>query len=137
MSNIIKHLGVIESINDHLIQVKITQTSACSGCHVQSMCLSTDKKERIIEVYSHDDSFVCNEKVWVCGKEHWGLQVIGWAFFAPFLLVLLTLLLLSIYYTEKIAGIGALSVLIPYYIALYFSKNKFKKKFTFTIEKLN
>lgn len=137
MSNMIKHIGVIESINDNLIQVKVTQTSACAGCHIQSMCLSTDQKERIIDVISQGkEPFLIGEKVWVCGKESWGFQAVGWAFFIPFLIILITLILFSHFFSEGVGGVVSLGILLPYYAGLYLFRDRLKKKFMFTIEKI-
>ena len=48
MSESINHTGFVEKIDGDTVFVRITQQSACSGCHAQSMCSASEKKDKII-----------------------------------------------------------------------------------------
>ncbi|MFC2152872.1 SoxR reducing system RseC family protein, partial [Bacteroidota bacterium] len=56
----------------------------------------------------------------------------------PFILVLsLLIVLTTITENEAVAGISALAILVPYYLILFLLKDKIRKKFTFTINKID
>lgn len=136
MSQIIEHIGTINHINGHLIQVLITQQSACSSCHANGACSAADKDDKIIEVETSDSSFHVGDRVTVYGKSSIGLQAVLLAFVIPFTIILLSLLILRFYIdNEALSGTLALSVLLPYYIILSFFNKKLKSKFQFSIKK--
>jgi hypothetical protein len=67
-----------------------------------------------------------------------GNKAIALGYFIPFLLVLLTLIVLTLLrLKEWQTGLLAISTLIPYYIILYFSRSILRKTFTFTLKKLD
>jgi sigma-E factor negative regulatory protein RseC len=56
----------------------------------------------------------------------------------PFILVFATLLIaVPLTQSEGLSGILSLAVLIPYYAALYFFRNKIKRSFEFKISAIN
>jgi len=64
-----------------------------------------------------------------------GTRAVMLGYFLPFLLVLLTLIVtLNIFKSQGLAGLISLGVLVPYYMLLYFNKDRLKKTFTFKIE---
>ncbi|MDD4637720.1 MAG: SoxR reducing system RseC family protein [Bacteroidales bacterium] len=137
MNESIVHEGVIDSVSEKAVKVKILQVSACSGCHAKGVCTSVDQKERIIEVQPDGNSYKLGEKVSLYGKRSWGLKAVFWAFFLPFVLIIASLILLSLLQlSELISGLFSLAVLIPYYIVLSLFKNQLKKSFSFTINKI-
>ncbi|MFG6399076.1 MAG: SoxR reducing system RseC family protein, partial [Parabacteroides distasonis] len=50
MSESINHTGFVEKIDGDTVFVRITQQSACSGCHAQSMCSASEMKDKIVAV---------------------------------------------------------------------------------------
>ena len=68
MSESINHTGFVEKIDGDTVFVRITQQSACSGCHAQSMCSASEKKDKIIEVPDRSGRFRVNEEVIICGQ---------------------------------------------------------------------
>lgn len=138
MSECFVHEGIIDSVSETVVKVKVLQLSACSGCHAKGVCSSVDQKERIIDVLPDGNSYKLGERVSLCGKRSWGLKAVFWAFFLPFLLMISSLILLtSLQTSELISGFFSLAILIPYYIILSLFKNQLKKNFSFTIEKIN
>jgi sigma-E factor negative regulatory protein RseC len=136
MSQLIEHSGTINHIQGHLIEVLITQESACSSCHANGACSAADKDDKIIEVESSDPTFQVGDKVMLYGQSSMGLQAVLLAFVIPFLIILLTLFILGYYVSnEALSGTLALSTLIPYYIILSFFNKKMKSKFQFFIKK--
>lgn len=136
MSQLIEHSGTINHIQGHLIQVLITQESACSSCHANGACSAADKDDKIIEVESSDPTFQVGDRVMLYGQSSMGLQAVLLAFVIPFLIILLTLFILRLYVAnEALSGTIALATLIPYYIILSFFNKKMKSKFQFFIKK--
>jgi positive regulator of sigma E activity len=136
MSQQIEHSGIIKEIQDNLIHVLIVQQSACGECDVNGVCSVSDHQEKIIEIESTDSTYQIGEKVILFGNQSIGLQAVFVAFVIPFILVLLTLIILQSFISnEAISGVIALLVLVPYYSILSFFNKKFNKKFKFEIKK--
>ena len=87
MSESINHTGFVEKIDGDTVFVRITQQSACSGCHAQSMCSASEKKDKIIEVPDRSGRFHVNEVVIICGQNSMGLQAVLLAFVIPLVIV--------------------------------------------------
>lgn len=139
MANVIKHQGVIESIDGNVIRVKILQVSACASCNVKGYCTAADVKEKIVTVTDLNASTYQNgEKVWVVGQSSVGIVAILFAFVLPFLVVIVSLfVLMTIWSNELLASIGALAVLIPYYCILWLNKKRLANKLLFVIQPMD
>lgn len=133
----IDHEGIILSIEGEKITVGIVNVSACAGCHASGACSMADMKEKSIDVIDYSNQFSVGEKVKLSYRESLGWLALLWAYVLPFVVVILTLIISSLLTNnELLSGILALAVLIPYYIILSFFKGRFKKTFSFTIEKI-
>ena len=139
MSESINHNGIIEKIDGNAVFVRIIQQSACSGCHAQSMCSASEKKEKIIEVNDNNPGrFHVNEEVTLCGQSSLGLQAVFLAFVLPLIVVVAAIVAGScLQWDETTSGLTGLLLLGPYYSILYFLREKLKRKFIFTLKKLN
>ncbi|HEY5570407.1 MAG TPA: SoxR reducing system RseC family protein [Bacteroidales bacterium] len=138
MSESIVHEGIIDSVSDIAVKVRILQVSACSGCHAKGVCSSVDQKERVIDVFPDGCTYRPGDKVSLYGRRSWGLKAVFLAFFLPFILMVCSLILLSSLQTsELVSGLLSLAILIPYYIILSLFKSQLRKNFSFTIEKIN
>ena len=138
MSESISHNGIIEKIDGNAVFVRIIQQSACSGCHAQSMCSASEKKEKIIEVNDNSGKYHVNEEVTLCGQSSLGLQAVFLAFVLPLIVVVAAIVAGScLQWDETTSGLTGLLLLVPYYSILYFLREKLKRKFIFTLKKLN
>ena len=137
MADIIKHRGIVEKIDGSHIVVRIVQTSACSACSAKGLCNASESKEKQIDVYEVNPSYQIGEEVMVCGTTSMGMRAVLLAFGVP-LIILVLALGVSMKLTGEDAllssGIALVSV-VPYYIAIYFCKDKLNRTFSFTIEK--
>ena len=137
MTQIIEHTGTIDKIENNLIQVLIIQETACSECHANGICTSIDKDKKMIEVECSDPIFKVGESVILFGQQSIGLQAVLLAFVLPFIVILITLIILnSIGANELISGAISIALLIPYYIILSLFNNKLKSKLKFNIRKV-
>ena len=137
MADIIKHRGIVDRVDGSHVVVRIVQTSACSSCSAKGLCNASESKEKWIDVYEVNASYRVREEVVVCGTTSMGMQAVFLAFGIP-LLILLLALFISMRITDGDALLSAavaLSAVIPYYIVIYFMKDKLNKTFSFTIEK--
>jgi len=80
MEGAIEHCEIIERVEGGRVFVRIMQQSACAGCHVQSMCMAADKKDRLVEVADPSGLFKANETVMLCGQSGMGLRAALLAF---------------------------------------------------------
>jgi positive regulator of sigma E activity len=137
-STCIEQKGVVEDISDELVKVNITNFSACANCHSKKACGILDSSSREIFVpIDKDRTFSIGETVGISMKRTmgWNATILGYVI--PFLLVLATLLILnSLQMHEVVVGLGSLVVLIPYFLALYLSRDRLKNTFSFTIRKI-
>ncbi len=83
-----------------------------------------------------NESFRLNENVRVVIRKDQGMLAVFWAYILPFVLLVGSLILASLYLAEWQAGVLALLVLLPYYGILYSLNSFFRKKFRITVLKL-
>ena len=136
MADRIKHKGIVEKIDGFHLQVKIVQTSACSSCSIKGHCQASESKEKFIDVFdSNAASYHVGEQVYLFGSTSMGMRAVILAFGIPFLIVMSALILsLSITGDELVSAFISLASLIPYYVVLYFTRDRMRKNFVFTIE---
>ena len=129
MSESINHTGFVEKIDGDTVFVRITQQSACSA---------SEKKDKIIEVPDRSGRFHVNEEVIICGQNSMGLQAVLLAFVIPLVIVVGAIVIgTNLQWDETTSGLTGLSLLLPYYCILYLMRDKLKRRFIFTLKKLN
>lgn len=136
MSNNIKHAGIIESVENGHVRVRILQASACGACVVSSHCHASRAKEKLIDVYeTPTNTRKKGDQVTVVASTKTGARAVALGFGVPFLLLLAVLFTtMGLTGSEPIAALAALASLIPYYIGLYVCKDKISGKLSFWIE---
>lgn len=137
MSNRIKHSGVVDSIEEGCVKVRIVQSSACSSCHAARLCNAAEKKEKIVDVYNvRSSDYNVGDTVMVVASSQVGMNAVLLAFGIPFILLITVVFLVSrITDEEPLMAIAGICSLIPYYIILYLNRHWMQEKFSFTIEK--
>ena len=134
----IEHKGRIDSIDDNKISVSFIAMSGCASCHAKGVCTAGDMQEKSVEVFDFSNQYKVGDEVNVVLKQSLGFRALFLGYVLPFILVLLLLIILTnITNNEAIAGLSALAVLIPYYLILYVLKDRIRKNFTFTLNKLD
>ena len=140
MTDKIKHLGIVESIEGLHVKVKILQTSACSACSIKGHCTASEMKEKMIDAYNAQRvPLEIGDKVMVCGTTSMGMKAVLLAFAVPFVVLLVSLFLVMSMTggDEMTAALVSLGMLIPYYLIIYKLRNRMSKTFSFTIESIN
>lgn len=138
MGKTIEHSGTIERIEGNTLFVRVEQESACAGCHAKGLCSAGERKEKIIEVTTDNpNAYQVNEKVMVCAELSLGLQAVLLAFVFPLIIVVAAILSGTyLHWSESTSGTIGLLMLVPYYVILYYFRERIKKKFVFTLKKL-
>ena len=135
--NQISHAGVIDSISEGNVRVRIVQNSACSGCKISAHCSSAESKEKLIDVFTTDSSrYTVGQEVNVIAAANVGFRAVIYGFVIPTAILLVTIILLLQCFAcdEAIAALSGIAALVPYYFILYLLRDKMKKTLTFSIE---
>ena len=135
MGNKISHSGVIESILDGCVKVRIVQTSACSACKIAGHCNAAESKVKIVDVYADSSHLTVGQKIVVStsGSAVKNALLIGFLF-PLFMIVFLIVFSKFLGKTDDVAALLALGSLIPYYIIVWLFRNKIAQKITFHID---
>lgn len=97
-----------------------------------------EKKDKIIEIPDRSGRFHVNEEVIICGQNSMGLQAVLLAFVIPLVIVVGAIVIgTNLQWDETTSGLTGLSLLLPYYCILYLMRDKLKRRFIFTLKKLN
>lgn len=137
MRESILHTGIVERVDTNRVIVRITQYSACAGCHAKSACTMSDKKEKQVEIEDASGDYHPGEAVVIIGQDSMGMEAVLWAFAVPVVLMLIAVVTgISSGWEETASGALGVLVLIPYYIVLYVLRDKLKKRFVFKLKKL-
>ena len=137
MTDIIKHRGIVEKVEGSHVVVRIVQTSACAACSAKGLCNASESKEKQVDVYEAGASYRIGEEVVLCGSTSMGMRAVFLAFGIPMLLLLFALFV-TMRVTDGdalVSSLVALFAVVPYYLVIYFMKDKLNSTFSFTIEK--
>ncbi len=136
MNKEIVHSGVITGMDGNKIRIHIEQQSACSTCHSRSVCMASDMKGKEVFVENDGGNYQIGVTVELLGRTSTGLLAVLLAFVIPFLLILLSLIVLQrVVTSEAVSALISLSLLMPYYLILSLFNKKLDKKLQFYIQK--
>ena len=133
----ISHSGIVESISEGCVKVRILQTSACAACKVASHCNASDKKVKIVDVFCDDAAtYQAGQEVVVSASKEVAAHALLLGFGIPFLLLILSLILtLKLTGNEGIAALVALASLVPYYFIVWLCKDRIRQQLAFSLER--
>jgi sigma-E factor negative regulatory protein RseC len=136
MRSNISHSGVVESVEDGCVHVRIVQTSACAACKVAGYCNASESKEKMVDVYTADTQrYSVGQAVTVMASRQVAAHALLLGFGLPFLvLVGVLVVVLQMTGNELWAALAGLLSLAPYYLLLYFFRNRLRDKLSFWIE---
>lgn len=134
----IKHSGEVVRIETTTVYVKLTVSSACSGCHAKSVCGVDESEEKIVEVEDVVASqYEVGDRVEVALQSgDMGTKAVVLTYIVPFF-VLAVLLFGSVALgvSEGLAAIVSLVGVVGYYLVIYALRDRIKKKIKFIILK--
>lgn len=130
----IEHDGTVQEVGDNNILVRILSSSACSGCHAESVCSLSGKEKKMVNI-SGTYRVSPGDRVTVVMKQSQGLKAVLLAYVIPFLMILILLItLISFDVPEPVAGLASVAILAVYFLILYFFRKRINEKFTFTLK---
>lgn len=135
MANVISHTGIVDSISRGVVHVRIVQSSACHDCKIASHCSSAESKEKIVDVLTTNASgYSVGQEVTVMASTMVGAKAVVLAFVIPTVILLATVMgCLAMGFSELVAAVSGILILIPYYILLYLCEDKIRKQMVFYI----
>ena len=136
MGNRISHSGIVESIQNGCVKVRIVQTSACAACKVASHCNAVESKVKLVDVFCCDTAkYRTGQEVTVWASRDVANKALFLGFGMP-LLLLLCVLVVVLYLThnEGLAALVALGSLIPHYMILWLCKDRIRQQVSFRLE---
>ncbi len=136
----ISHSGIVESISDECVKVRILQTSACAGCKVASHCHASESKEKIVDVLNMSDTsrLKVGDDVMVIASRDVANRSLLLGFGIPLLILVGALLfVLQLTGNEGFAALSGLLALIPYYFIIWLCRKKIQQQLAFSIETIN
>ena len=137
MSTKISHSGIVESIGEGCVQVRILQASACAACKVAGHCHASESKEKIVDVLNVRDAsrLKVGDSVIVSASRDVANKALLLGFGVPFLILVSVLfIMLKVVSDEGLAAITAILALMPYYGMLYLMRDRIQQKISFSIE---
>lgn len=133
--NVVTHSGIIKKIEGNQVDVAIMVTSGCASCEIKGACSVSEATEKsVLVTVNNPEKYDINQQVTIEMKQSLGTWAVLLGYIFPFLILLLTLILLiNLNFDEGIAGIISISVLVPYYLVIYFLRNYLGSKFNYSL----
>ena len=132
----IRHKGIVDSVDGNVIRVSIMQTAACSQCKAARHCSASESKQKTVDVFHRPPTMPhVGDEVTVVASQQTGFNAVWLGFGVPFvLLVAVVWLMIHFTHHEPLSALVGIGSLIPYYILLYFLRDKLRQVFSFYIE---
>lgn len=136
MSQKIRHDGIVDSIEEGCVHVRILQSAACGACKVAGYCNAAEAKEKLIDVFTaRATNYQVGDTVTVSVSQSMASRALMWAFGLP-LVLMIVVLVFVLWQTgnEGLAAQSSLLVLIPYYGLLFLLRHRMRQQIFFEIE---
>ena len=137
MDELIRHEGIVLSINGDKAHMQIVQTSACSACKARSMCMSSESQSKEMDAVMLEPMKI-GDKVEVEVRERLAWKAVLLAYILPFIVMLAIIAILDFAtdWSEAVVGTLSLCGIALYYISLSVFRNRLQKQFSFTARKI-
>ena len=138
MNDKIRHSGVVDSIAEGVVKVRILQQSACAACKVAGYCHASESKEKLVSVCCNKvAAYRPGQEVVVTASRQVAFRATLLAFIVP-LIILMVALVVAIRVTgiEAVAALSALGTLMLWYSLLWLLRSKISSQVSFEIEEL-
>lgn len=134
----IKHSGEVVRIEATTVYVKLTVSSACSGCHAKAVCGVDESEEKIVEV---EDVVAFDFKVGdivevALQSGTMGTKAVVLTYVVPFFVLAILLFgSVALGAGEGVSALVSLAGVVVYYLVIYALRDKIKEKIKFIIIK--
>ena len=122
----------------HQVSVEILQQSACATCHAKSACMASDQEVKVVQVEPEFGvTYDIGEEVKVLLSQILGFKAVVFSYLIPLAILMILLLALPpVLHSDLWVGLACIGGIALYYLVLWMFKNRLKKEFVFTIEKI-
>jgi len=133
--NIVTHPGIIKKVESNKIEVTIMVTSGCASCEIKGACTVSDVEEKSVMVsVENADQFKIGQSITIEMKQSLGTWAVLLGYVFPFIVLFVGLIIfINIGLDQGLAGILALSLLLPYYLIIYSLRNYLGSRFNYSI----
>lgn len=135
MENRISHEGIVTTIDNDNVEVKILSKSACASCNIKTACNMSEMQEKIISIPApKDKKLSIGQDVVISIKLGQANRAVIFAYVIPVIILISMIFILSVLKIDE--GVNALisiGTLVPYYFILYLLKDRIKRKFEYEI----
>jgi sigma-E factor negative regulatory protein RseC len=129
-SGCIEQMGTVEEVTSHIIKVRIHREASCGHCSASGMCYLGEGSERIIEIGDFSSDIKTGDIVGVKISRNMGNKAIILGYLVPLFILLSSLIIYnSLFSKDWLIGLLSLGTLAPWFIILYFSRNRLRKSF--------
>ena len=137
MAEKISHEGIVTSIGQDTVTVKIQAASACGSCHAKSLCQMSEKTDKDVTVKTKDARlYQKGERVNVFLMSGMGLKAVLYAYVLSLVAAAAGFLVAALCTpNEVIRGLGCLLGLALYFLLLKYKSDRLNARFSFGIEK--
>ena len=136
-NDVVSHEGIVQSIDGEKVVVKMTVSSACTGCHARHLCSSLDTRDKQVEAenVSHLPLEV-GEKVTVELQEKLAMKAVILCFLIPLIVMLVVFIVFNnLINSELWASLGSLGSIALYYFVVWLFRGKIARDYSFIIKK--
>lgn len=138
MKNQIRHDGIVESVDERQVRVRIVQASSCAGCSVAAHCHAAEAKEKLVDVTADGRQWQVGQNVVVTTDRAVASKALLICFGLPLILMLVMLVVLkAVGSSEGTTALVMLGSLIPYYIIVWLMRGRIERKISFRLEETN
>ncbi len=131
----IDHAGVIKTVKDGIATVEILSKTSCASCELTGACSSSESSIKEIQVPVKDLDYKSGDKVNIVFTRSEGFTALFIGYVLPFIVMVVTMSVLKFLdYTDLVAGLASLLILIPYYGSLYLLRNQIRALFEFRLD---
>ena len=135
--NEINHNGIISGIKSGVVEVLITDNISCDGCGIKNACISGGKKDNVFFVDSQGQDFSSGDRVQITLSHNRALNAVVWAYIFPFIVMIVSLVILSLFFNELMAGLISFVLLAVYYFLIFLNKKYFNKRFRLKLKNIS
>lgn len=135
---LVEHRGKVIEVLPHQVSVEILQQSACATCHAKSACMASDQEVKVVQVEPEFGvTYDIGEEVKVLLSQTLGFKAVVFSYLMPLAILMILLLALPpVLHSDLWVGLACIGGIALYYLVLWMFKNRLKKEFVFTIEKI-
>lgn len=131
MNDVVRHSAVVVSIADNQMRVQIQQESACAGCHLRSMCQSSEHKVKEVVLPDVLPGVEVGDVVVLEGRLQQTRMAVMLAYILPLFLLLVVLSVGVPLWGETTSILLVVITLAAYYVVLYLCRQRISRRFTF------